>query len=93
MRSGDTKIANPSCSLQGARPRLICYRPPFFVSIYFRSDQDKGNTDLYVFPIKSYESLNVQNRMCEPCTFSQIWSQIILYTRKVWCAKSLEIQL
>ena len=23
-----------------------------------------------------YESLNVQNRMCELCTFSQIWSHM-----------------
>ena len=33
-------------------------------------------SDLYVFPIKSYEPLNVQNRMSELCKFSQIQSHI-----------------
>ena len=31
---------------------------------------------LNVFPIMFYESLNVQNRMCELCMFSQIRSHI-----------------
>ena len=34
--------------------------------------------DLYVVPTRFYESLNEQNRMCELCTFSQIWSHIII---------------
>ena len=32
-----------------------------------------------VFPIMCYETLNVQNWMCELCTFSQIRSHIINY--------------
>ena len=30
--------------------------------------------DLYTVPTGFYESLNEENRMCELCTFSQIWS-------------------
>ena len=33
-------------------------------------------SDLYLLPIMFYEPLNVQNQMCELCTFSQIRSQI-----------------
>ena len=33
-------------------------------------------SDHNVFPIMCYEPLNVQNRMCELCTFSQIRSHI-----------------
>ena len=33
-------------------------------------------SDLDVFPTMCYEPLNVQNRMCELCMFSQIRSHI-----------------
>ena len=33
-------------------------------------------SDLNVVPVMCYEPLNVQNRMCELCTFSQIRSHI-----------------
>ena len=33
-------------------------------------------SDLNIFPIMFYESLNVQSRMCELCTFSKIQPQI-----------------
>ena len=33
-------------------------------------------SDLYAFPVLFYEPVNVQNLMCELCTFSQIRSQM-----------------
>ena len=36
-------------------------------------------SDLHTVPNKFYESLNVENRMCELCTFSQIRSQMALF--------------
>ena len=36
-------------------------------------------SDINVFPIMCYKLLNLQNRMCELCTFSQIQSQFINY--------------
>ena len=40
-------------------------------------------SDHDVFPIMCYEPLNVQNRMCELCTFSQIRSQLIKCIRSM----------
>ena len=41
-----------------------------------------------VFPIMCYEPLNVQNRMCELCTFSQIRSHIMPTTFVTRSAKN-----
>ena len=40
-------------------------------------------SDLYAFPVTFYEPVNVQNRMCELCTFSQIRSQMCLHFTKI----------
>ena len=58
-----------------------------FIRIYYRHEtcRDYRATiplsvqqilHLNVFPIMFYESLNVQNRMCELCMFSQIRSHV-----------------
>ena len=36
-------------------------------------------SDLHIVPNRFYESLNVENRMCELCTFSQIRSHIFVH--------------
>ena len=35
-------------------------------------------SELCDIPSRFYESLNEKNRMCELCTFSQIWSHILM---------------
>ena len=41
--------------------------------------------DLYTVFSGLYESLNEENRMCELCTFSQIWSHMYTVVRLTIC--------
>ena len=48
-------------------------------------------SDLYTNPCGFYRSLNEQNRICELCTFSQIWSHIVIHIGRAQTVLLIEV--
>ena len=46
---------------------------------------------LFTVPIRFYESLNEQNRMCELCMFFQIWLHILMLSYTVPYLKEITL--